>query len=144
MEEKETEKKTATKKASTATAEKKTTTKKTSTTAPATAEKKTATKKATTATAEKKTTTKTASKKAEAVAEKTATPAVAEKKAVKSDKQLKITLVKSTIGALQKQKRTVQALGLSKIRSSVVKPDNACTRGMIFVVKHLVSVEEVK
>ncbi|MGN1259350.1 MAG: 50S ribosomal protein L30 [Christensenellales bacterium] len=57
---------------------------------------------------------------------------------------LKITLIKSTNGALEKQKRTVEALGLRKIRSCVTKPDNACTRGMIFVVRHMVSVEEVK
>lgn len=62
----------------------------------------------------------------------------------KSEKKIKITLVKSTIGCLQKQKKTVEALGLKKIRSSVVRPDNACTRGMIFVVRHLVSVEDVK
>ncbi|MDR2201436.1 MAG: 50S ribosomal protein L30 [Clostridiales bacterium] len=57
-------------------------------------------------------------------------------------KLLKITLIKSTIGCLDKQKKTVQALGLKKIRSSVVRPDNDAVRGMIFVVKHLVAVEE--
>ena len=62
----------------------------------------------------------------------------------KADKKLKITLVKSTIGCLKNQKKTVEALGLKKIRSSVVKPDNACTRGMIFVVRHLVAVEDAK
>jgi len=56
---------------------------------------------------------------------------------------LKITLVKSTIGALEDQKATVKALGLRKTNSTVVKPDNACIRGMIFKVKHLVKVEEV-
>lgn len=61
-----------------------------------------------------------------------------------AEKKIKITLVKSTIGCLEKQKRTVEALGLKKIRSSVVKTDNACTRGMIFVVRHLVSVEDAK
>ena len=62
----------------------------------------------------------------------------------KADKKIKITLVRSTIGCLEKQKKTIEALGLKKIRSSVVKTDNACTRGMIFVVRHLVSVEDVK
>ena len=61
-----------------------------------------------------------------------------------TDKLLKVTLVKSTIGSLEKHKRTVQALGLKKIRSSVVVKDNAAMRGMIFTVKHLVTVEEVK
>ena len=56
---------------------------------------------------------------------------------------LKITLVKSTIGALKDQQATVKALGLKKTSSTVVKPDNAAIRGMIFKVKHLVKVEEV-
>lgn len=56
---------------------------------------------------------------------------------------LKITLKKSTIGCLDKQKKTIQALGLKKIGSSVVKQDNAQMRGMIFVVKHLITVETV-
>ena len=62
----------------------------------------------------------------------------------KSNNMIKITLVKSTIGCIDKQKKTVQALGLKKIRSSVIREDNAVTRGMIFVVKHLVSVEPVE
>lgn len=56
---------------------------------------------------------------------------------------LRITLVKSTIGALADQKATIKALGLHRINSVVEKPDNACTRGMLFKVKHLVKVEEV-
>ena len=56
--------------------------------------------------------------------------------------KVKVTLVKSTIGCLDKQKKTVQALGLKKIRSSVVVSDTPAMRGMIFVVKHLVTVEE--
>lgn len=55
---------------------------------------------------------------------------------------LKITLVKSTIGAVPKHKRTVEALGLKKTGRSVVLPDNAATRGMIKQVQHLVKVEE--
>lgn len=57
--------------------------------------------------------------------------------------KLKVTLTKSTIGRLEKQKRTVEALGLRKIGQSVIKPDNEATRGMIFRVKHMVSVEEI-
>ena len=56
---------------------------------------------------------------------------------------LKITLQKSLIGCKQDQIATAKALGLKKIRSSVVKQDNAAMRGMIFKIKHLVSVEEV-
>ncbi len=55
---------------------------------------------------------------------------------------LKITLVKSVIGALKDQQATIAALGLHKMHQTVVKPDNACIRGMIFKVKHLVKVEE--
>ena len=58
-------------------------------------------------------------------------------------KKLKITLVKSTIGCLKDQQDTVVALGLHKLNSTVTQPDNACTRGKIFKVKHLVTVEEV-
>ena len=44
---------------------------------------------------------------------------------------LKITLVKSTIGAVPKHKKTVEALGLKKVNKTVELPDNAATRGMI-------------
>lgn len=57
--------------------------------------------------------------------------------------ELKITLVKSTIGAIPKHKKTVQALGLKKLNSSVVRQNNAATLGMINQVKHLVKVEEI-
>ncbi len=57
--------------------------------------------------------------------------------------QLKITLKKSTIGCPQDQKDTVKALGLRKLNSTTLKPDNAAVRGQIFKVKHLVAVEEV-
>lgn len=57
--------------------------------------------------------------------------------------ELKITLVKSTIGAIPKHKKTVQALGLKKLNSSVVRPNNVATLGMVNQVKHLVKVEEI-
>ncbi len=57
--------------------------------------------------------------------------------------KLKITLVKSTIGRKQDQIRTVQALGLKKIRSVVEKNDTPEIRGMINKVTHLVTVEEI-
>ncbi len=56
---------------------------------------------------------------------------------------LKVTLVKSTIGAVPKHKKTVEALGLRKLNKTVVLPDNAATRGMVKQVQHLVKVEEV-
>ena len=58
------------------------------------------------------------------------------------DKSVKITLVKSTIGCLKKQKATVEVLGLKKIGSSNVLKDTEVLRGMINVVSHLVKVEE--
>ena len=54
---------------------------------------------------------------------------------------LKVTLVKSTIGAVPKHKKTVEALGLRKVNKTVELPDNAATRGMIKQVSHLVKVE---
>jgi large subunit ribosomal protein L30 len=56
---------------------------------------------------------------------------------------LKITLVKSPIGILPKHKKTVEALGLRKIRQVVEQQDNAQIRGMIDQVKYLVEVEEI-
>ncbi len=57
--------------------------------------------------------------------------------------KLKITLVKSTIGAVPKNRKTVEALGLRKINKTVEMPDNAAVRGMIQKVRHLVKVEEI-
>lgn len=57
--------------------------------------------------------------------------------------KLKVTLVKSTIGALPKHRATVKALGLKKLHSTVEMPNNAAVKGMIDLVKHLVKVEEI-
>ena len=62
---------------------------------------------------------------------------------IMADKKLKITLVKSTIGAVPKNRATVESMGLRKLNSFVVLPDNAATRGQIRQVAHLVKVEEV-
>ena len=56
---------------------------------------------------------------------------------------LKITQIKSVIKRLEKQKRTIKALGLGRPNYTNTLPDNPQTRGMIEVVKHLVKVEEV-
>ncbi|MBO5149641.1 MAG: 50S ribosomal protein L30, partial [Anaerotignum sp.] len=50
--------------------------------------------------------------------------------------EIKITLVKSTIGAIPKHKKTVQALGLNKTNSYVIQQDNAAIRGMIHQISH--------
>ena len=57
--------------------------------------------------------------------------------------KLRVTLVKSPIGAVPKHRKTVEALGLKKVNNSNELPDNAAVRGMIWHVKHLVKVEEI-
>ena len=58
--------------------------------------------------------------------------------------KLKITLVKSPIGAVPKQRKTVEALGLRKLNKTVEMPDNEAIRGMIKAISHLVTVEEIQ
>lgn len=55
---------------------------------------------------------------------------------------IKVTLTKSPISALPKHRRTLEAMGLKKMHHSVELPDNEATKGMIFQVKHLVTVEK--
>jgi large subunit ribosomal protein L30 len=57
--------------------------------------------------------------------------------------KLKITLVKSPIGAIPKHRKTIEALGLKKLNKTVEMPDNDAIRGMVWQVKHLVKVEEI-
>lgn len=57
-------------------------------------------------------------------------------------KKLKITLVKSPIGAIPKHRKTVAAMGLRKLNKTVELPDNASTRGQIQQIRHLIKVEE--
>ena len=57
--------------------------------------------------------------------------------------KLKITLVKSPIAAIPKQRATVEALGLRKLNKTVEMPDNGAVRGMIVRISHLVKVEEI-
>lgn len=59
-----------------------------------------------------------------------------------ADKKLKITLVKSPIGAVPKARATVEAMGLTKLHKTVLLPDNDATKGQIQRVRHLVKVEE--
>jgi large subunit ribosomal protein L30 len=58
--------------------------------------------------------------------------------------KIKIKLVRSVIGSLPKQRATVKALGLRKIGSSNELEANPAVLGMVRVVSHLVSVEEIK
>jgi len=58
-------------------------------------------------------------------------------------KKIKIRLVRSTIGCLPKQRATVRSLGLRKIGSVSEQEANPAVLGMVKVVSHLVTVEEV-
>ena len=53
----------------------------------------------------------------------------------------KVTLVKSTIGALPNQKATAKSLGLTKLGDFIVHEDNAVLAGKVKVISHLVKVE---
>lgn len=56
---------------------------------------------------------------------------------------IKVTLIKSPIGYSKKQKRTIKALGLNKLRSSIIHNDTPQIRGMVNKIPHLVSLEEI-
>ena len=58
------------------------------------------------------------------------------------DGQLRITQVRSVVGRSPQQRRIVRALGLRRIRDTVVQPDRPEVRGMIDKVAHLIEVEE--
>lgn len=53
-----------------------------------------------------------------------------------------IELTRSTIGAPEKQRKVVKALGLHKVGQRLEKPDNASIRGMVKAVNHLVTIVE--
>jgi large subunit ribosomal protein L30 len=69
---------------------------------------------------------------------------MAKKKEQIQEKKLKVTLVKSSIGFEKSQKDTVRSLGLRRINHTVTLSDNPQIRGMIYKVRHLLSVEEVE
>lgn len=61
-----------------------------------------------------------------------------------SDLKLKITQVKSQIGRPHQHRRVLEALGLRRNQTTVTHNDTPAIRGMVFKVRHLVNVEEVK
>ena len=61
-----------------------------------------------------------------------------------SPRQLKVTQVRSVIGAKDNQRQTLRSLGLKRIHDVVVKEDRPEIRGMVATVTHLVTVEEVE
>jgi large subunit ribosomal protein L30 len=66
----------------------------------------------------------------------------AKKSSGEAAKSVTVTLVKSPIGFQKVQGKVVQSLGLRKINHSVTLRDTPETRGMIFKVRHLVTVSE--
>ena len=58
--------------------------------------------------------------------------------------KIKITQVKSSIGSTQRQKKTLEAIGLKKLNNPVEKDATPEIIGMVAKVKHLVKVEETK
>ncbi|MCF6318217.1 MAG: 50S ribosomal protein L30 [Proteobacteria bacterium] len=65
-------------------------------------------------------------------------------KSKKSSKTIKVTLTKSTIGALKNHKACVSGLGLRRMRHTVEVIDTPENRGMINTAIHLLTVEEAK
>ncbi|MDR0598417.1 MAG: 50S ribosomal protein L30 [Treponema sp.] len=59
-------------------------------------------------------------------------------------RKIRIRLARSVIGVLPKQRATVRSLGLRKIGSVSEQEDNPVIRGMVKVVSHLVTVEEIE
>lgn len=57
--------------------------------------------------------------------------------------KLRIKQVRSAIGRIEKQKKTLKALGLKRIRDVVEQEDKPEIRGMVDKVSHLVEVEEI-
>ena len=61
-----------------------------------------------------------------------------------SKQEVKVTLIKSTIGCIKVQKATVEALGLRKIGQSKIFKKSPALDGMLFRVRHLIMVEDIK
>jgi len=57
--------------------------------------------------------------------------------------KIKITQVKSVIDRSERQKRTMKALGLTKMNQSVEVEANAAIIGMVRKVNHLVAIEQI-
>lgn len=57
--------------------------------------------------------------------------------------KLQVTLKKSPIDKIKKHKRTLKALGLTRINKTRIYPDNAALRGMIAQVAYMLEVKEV-
>ncbi len=58
-------------------------------------------------------------------------------------KEIKVTLVRSTIGRNKRQRETVKSLGLGKINSSAIQKATPDILGKVKAVSHLVKVEDI-
>jgi large subunit ribosomal protein L30 len=56
--------------------------------------------------------------------------------------EIKIQLIKSLSGRFPKHRRIAEALGLRKIRQTVVRPDTAVIRGMIEKIGYLIEIKK--
>jgi len=56
---------------------------------------------------------------------------------------LRITWINSGIGYARNQRRTLKALGFHRLNQTIEHKDNACIRGMIAKVNHLVKTEVI-
>ena len=63
---------------------------------------------------------------------------------MKKKLKIEIKLIKSAIGYNVSKKRTLEALGLTKMNKKVIKNKNDAIEGMIKKVYHLVDVKELK
>ena len=59
-------------------------------------------------------------------------------------KKLRIRQIRSVINAKESHKRTIRALGITRMQQAVILPDNPQTRGMVRAVRHLVTAEEIE
>ena len=59
-----------------------------------------------------------------------------------AEKMLKVTLVRSTIGAVPRNRKIIEALGFRKLNQTKLFPDNDSTKGALRKVAPYVKVEE--
>ena len=60
-----------------------------------------------------------------------------------AEKKLKVTLIRSTIGAVPKNKKIIESMGLRKLNKTIELPDNDASRGQIRLVAPYLKVEEI-
>ena len=59
-----------------------------------------------------------------------------------AEKMLKVTLVRSTIGAVPRNRKIIEALGFRKLHQTKLFPDNPGTQGALRKIAPYVKVEE--